>query len=123
MALFHTADGCFTSVQYKSGTVDIPTELQKFSASQAGYGGSSTPGAVVASSMQTSAGPQQYQLHPYTLSGATGEKLMTGLELGYVQLSGGYVQVEGHCDTPAQLPATLAPLQAITFSTTPHANK
>ena len=115
MALFHNSDGCFTSVQYSTGTVDATAELQKFSVSQAGYGGSSTPGAVLPVALQTNTGSQQYQLHQYTLTGASGEKLMTGLELGYLQLTGGYVKVEGHCDTPDQLPATIPALRSVKF--------
>jgi hypothetical protein len=40
---------------------------------------------------------------------------MGGLELGYLQLSGGYVQIEGHCDTPDELAATIPALQSVKF--------
>jgi hypothetical protein len=37
------------------------------------------------------------------------------LELAYVQLSGGYVKVEGHCNTPDQLSATVPALQSVKY--------
>ena len=115
MALFHKSDdGCFTSVEYKTGTVDVAAALQKGSASPDGSAGT-TPGAVLTVALQTAAGPQQYQLHQYTLSSVGGEQLMGGLELGYVQLAGGYVKIQGHCNTAAELPATIPALQAIKY--------
>lgn len=118
MALFHNTDGCFVSAQYKTGNVDIAAELHKLQISQAGDGGTSTPGAVLTVALQTSSGSQQYRLHQYSLSPANGEKLMEGLELGYLQLPNGYVQIEGHCDTPDQLSATIPALRAIEFDET-----
>ena len=115
MALFHPADSCFISVQYKSGTVDEATELQKLTLSQASINGTSAPGTVLPMTLQTIAGPVQYQLHQYTLTPPAGVQLLRGFELGFVQLSGNYIQVEGHCDTPDQLSATIPALQAIKF--------
>lgn len=114
MALFHTpdTDGCFVSVQYYKGTVDAAAELQKLSVEQAG-GGTMTPGVILSMTLQTATGSQQYQLHQYALSPDAGEQLMDGLEMGYVQLPDAYVKVEGHCNAPGQLPATIPALQAV----------
>ena len=43
---------------------------------------------------------------------------MQGFELGYLQLSGSYIKIEGHCDTADELPSTLPALQAIKFDET-----
>jgi len=115
MALFQNTHDCFVSVQYYGGTVDAASELQKLSASQAGTGGSSTPSATLPMTLQTSSGQRQYDLHQYSLTSGDGEALMRGLELGYVQLAGGYVKVEGHCNTPDQLAATTSALQSVMF--------
>ena len=114
MALFHNGDSCFTSVQHINGTADIAAELQKLQVSQAGEGGTATPGAVLAATLQTKSGPEQYELHQYTLTNP-GMDILHGLELGYLQLPGSYVKIEGHCDTADELSATIPALQAITF--------
>jgi hypothetical protein len=116
MALFQNNHDCFTSVQYYTGTIDAVAELQKLSVSQAGTGGSSTPGAVVPLTLQMNSGNKQYDLHQYSLTSAdSSHPVMGGLELGYVQLSGGYVKVEGHCNTPDQLSATFPALQSVKY--------
>lgn len=117
MALFYNSSDCFTSVQYKTGTVDVAAELQKGQASQATSSGTSTQSAVLTATLQTNSGPQQYKLHQYSLSyTGSGQKPMEGLELGYIQFPDGYVKVEGHCDTVDELPATIPALQAIKYS-------
>lgn len=115
MALFHNGDSCFTSVQHYSGTVNANAELQKLQATQSG-GGTSTPGAIVPVTLQTKSGTQQYELHQYNLAPPDNTPLLRGLELGYLQLPGSYIKIEGHCDTTDELPATIPALQAIKFN-------
>ena len=116
MALFHKiADSCFTSVQHIPGTVDAAAELEKLQTTQSG-GGTSTPGAVLSVTLQTNSGSKQYELHQYTLTPPDKEPLLRGLELGYLQLPGSYIKIEGHCETPDELSATIPALQAITLN-------
>jgi hypothetical protein len=117
MALFGTAreDGtsaCFVSTEYKSGDVDIEAELRKQQQDFVKMGGSMSETAIVSSTLQTNDGERQYELHQYKASGGSDEKLMGGLELGYVQVKNGYVKVEGHCETAEGLSTTIPALQA-----------
>lgn len=124
MALFHgdsiaqpAADGCFASIEHKTGTVDVAAQLQKQQASLASSGGTMTATATPTATVQTASGPQQYDLHQYSLAGGS-EQLMGGLELGYVQLPDGYLVIQGHCNTAAQLATTISALQAYEFDGT-----
>jgi hypothetical protein len=116
MALFASDHTCFTSVQYYSGTIDSAAEIQKLQTSMSSTGGGSTPSATLPMTLQTAAGQKQYDLHQYTLtSGDSSEQLMRGIELGYIQLAGSYIKVEGHCNTPEQLQSTIPALQSVRF--------
>lgn len=116
MALFHNSQDCFASAEYKAGIVDATAELHNAVASQVSSGYTVTPGSIQMLTLQTNIGTQKYELHQYSVTG-TGSlgKLEGGQEFGYVQLAGGYVKVEGYCDTPAELPDTIPALQAIRF--------
>lgn len=116
MAAFHDTNDCFVSVQYKPGEVDAATEIQKKQDVLRSSGYASTPGSVLALGLEAGAGMQQYQLRQFSVTSAPGSnKVKGGQEFGYVQLTDGYVKVEGWCDEPAQLPSTISVLQAISF--------
>jgi hypothetical protein len=117
MALFHNAHDCFVSAQHKTGTVNVATELQKTQASLTGSGYTVTPGSTQSIVMQTKTGPQSYELYQSTVTTPAGANAVEGgQEFGYLQLSDGYLFVEGYCDTAAELPATIPALQAIKFN-------
>lgn len=117
MALFSNDHSCFASIEHKTGAVDIAAELQKNQDNISVIGGTSMPGAVLTATLQVGAGKQQYDLHQYSESGASGgKKLMGGLQLGYIQLLDGYLKIEGHCNTADELPTTIPALQAIKFT-------
>lgn len=116
MALFYKPADCFTSVEYKPGTVDIPAELAKKQNMMNGDGYTSTPGAIVSATLQTGSGPQTYQLHQFAVSGGGTDKLYPADEFGYLPLAHGYIKVEAYCTTAQNLAATIPALQAITFS-------
>lgn len=119
MALFENNHHCFTSVQYNKGTVDIAAGLKKATTSQPGLEFTATASPVLQLILQTNDGPQRYDLHQYTLAmPGSSEPLMHGLELGYVQLNGFYIKLEGHCNEPDQLADTLPALQSIKFDAT-----
>jgi hypothetical protein len=116
IALFHKYD-CFVSVQHKTGIVDTTAELQKTQGLLASEGYTVTPGNTQALTLQTPAGPQQYELHQSSVTTPTGEHTVKGgQESGYLQLSGSYLFVEGYCDTPDELPSTIPALQSIKFN-------
>ena len=118
MALFHNYD-CFTSVEYKTGTVDATEELQKEQATLSMGGYTVTPTSTQALALQTATGPVEYELHQSDVTTPTGaNKVEGGQEFGYVQLPKGYVKVTGHCDTNDQLASTIPALQSIKFTST-----
>jgi len=120
MALFHTIrDSCFISVQHKTGTVDAAAELQKSSASLTSQGYTLTPGSTQTLTLQTNTGPKQYELQQSSVTTPVGaSKVLGGKELGYLQLSNGYIMIMGNCETAEQLSATIPALQAIKFDAT-----
>jgi hypothetical protein len=116
MALFHKYD-CFTSVEHKTGTVDVASELQKMQDMLSSDGYTVAPGSTQTLTLQTTAGPKQYELHQSSVTTpADANKVKGGQEFGYIQLSAGYIKVMGYCDTADQLPATLPALQGIKFN-------
>lgn len=119
LALFYNPYDCFTSVEYKSGTVNIAAELRKSQVDLDGSGYTSTPGTILPVTLRTDTGRQQYKLQQYIVTG-TGSlgKPYGGHEFGYLQLSGGYVKIEGYCDTVTHLSATIPALEAIKFNKT-----
>lgn len=117
MAVFHKYD-CFTSVEYKTGTVDIDAELEKVQNSVASGDYTVIPGSTQTLMLQTKLGPQKYELHQSSVVIPQGAMpVKAGQEFGYLQLSDGYIKIMGYCDTPDQLPATIPALQAIKFQT------
>lgn len=118
MALFDSdkQHACFTSVEYKPGTVNAAADLQVMQASLAKDGYTVTLGATQSLTMQTNTGSQRYELHQSSVTPPPGgAPVKGGQELGYVQLSNGYIKVMGYCDAPEQLPGTLPVLRAIKF--------
>lgn len=117
MALFHSGtDGCFVSAEYKTGTVDVASALQKDAVAPDGYTSVSLPTQTV--TIKTDEGTKSYQLYAYdetSTSGVSGQ-LMQGLELGYLQLTGGYIKFDGHCNTADELGSTPAAFEAYVFA-------
>ena len=121
IALFHTADdGCFVSVQYKTDTIAAnEAKLQKSQAQLTSNGYTTTPGATLTLTMQTNTGPQSYKLLQSAVATPSGANtVLGGQEFGYLQLAKGYVYIEGHCNTSAELPSTIPALQAVQFNVT-----
>lgn len=117
MALFSkaAADGtsaCFTSIEYKKGTIDIAAALQQNLKTQTANNNTVTPMATQTLTLQTTSGDKAYELHQYKTVSTQGEKLMAGNEIGYLQLSGGYVEILGNCNSEEELPSTLVAFRA-----------
>lgn len=67
--------------------------------------------------IQTNSGSKQYQLQQSSVTGPVGTgQVLGGQEFGYLQLSSGYLYIEGYCNTSAKLAATIPALLAITFN-------
>jgi len=119
MALFQNTHACFVSAEYKTGTVDMASELQKTQGDLTNDGYTVTPVGTQSLTMQTTSGVKQYELQQSRVvtpaSMSVQNKLQGGQEFGYIQLSRNYIKVMGYCDTAEQLPATIAALQTIKF--------
>lgn len=118
MALFRDDGECFTSIEHKSGAVDVDTEIQKQQSMMASSGNTMAAGATPVVTVQAGTGSQQYELHEFSLSsGDKSHPLMGGLGLGYLQLSNGYIKIQSHCNTADELPSTVPALEAYQFHT------
>lgn len=116
MALFHNAQDCFTSDQYKKGTVNVALALRNQQTTLTNQGYTVKPAAVKTLALQTSTGQQSYQLFQYSVTTPSGaSQVEGGQEFGYVPLTNGYVYIEAYCDTPSELSATIPALDAVTF--------
>ena len=116
MALFgnERADrtsACFTSIEYKSGTVNVQSELQEMVDGFKSQG-TMLERAPVPSILHSAKGDKQYDLHQFNAVSANKEvRVMGGVEVGYVQLDTGYVKISGNCETFDELPSTIPALQ------------
>lgn len=119
MALFHTLqDGCFVSLQQKTGTIAADqASFQKTESQLTSTGYTITPVAAQAMTIQTNSGSKQYQLQESSVTSPAGaSRVLGGQEFGYLQLSNGYLYIEGYCNTSAELAATIPALQAVSFN-------
>jgi hypothetical protein len=128
MGLFGKKDSqgmspCFAAVNYEPGVVNIAAELKKFQ-STAGEGHTIAAVGTKAMTMKTPDGVKQYQLHQFHTSNPASatsamERAMEGNDLGYLQLTNGYVKIVGNCETMAQLPTVIPALQALEITSFP----
>ena len=116
MALFYKPNDCFVSAEYKTGTVDIAAVLQENQKDLESGGYTSTQSAIIPVTLETNAKAQQYNLHQYSVITPAGtNEAYAAHEFGYIQLSSGYIKIEGYCTDTDNLAATIPALQAIKF--------
>jgi hypothetical protein len=121
MALFHTLqDGCFVSAQRKTGTIaTYQTNFQKTEDQLTSTGHTITPVGTQTMTIRTSSGSRQYQLQQSSVTSPAGTRqVLGGQEFGYLQLSSGYLYIEGYCNTSGELATTIPALQAVTLNST-----
>jgi len=98
---------CFATFSYFDGEVDVTNEIEKIKSSLVG---GDTPLEKVGEyrrAMSTFEGVKDYTLYQYRVVDASKLKSVEGVELGYVPLSNGYVEMRGYCEHTAQLSDTL----------------
>jgi hypothetical protein len=116
MALFEANHNCFTSVEHKSGTVDVAAENQKWQDMLTADGYTVASAGNQALTLQTTTGPQSYTLQQFSTTGSgNAGTVKAGNGFGYIQLANSYIKVSAVCDTTTQLPETTAALQSIKF--------
>ena len=118
LVIFNADNSCFVSTEYKTGTVDTQVELEKITGSLTANGYTVQVGDTQDLSIETtSAGAKAYKLYQYNVIAADNqEKLYAGQEFGYIQLTGGYIAVEGYCDEATQLVDASEALRGIAFN-------
>ncbi|HPG37598.1 MAG TPA: hypothetical protein PK865_02270 [Candidatus Saccharibacteria bacterium] len=117
MALFSDNQNCFVSVQRKSGALSVQDELSKVKNSFAGSDRTITEAGQQTLTLQTSAGKKSYVLYRFAGNDSSGATtFMNGIELGFVPLTKGFIEISGHCNTAAQLPETGPALQAVEYT-------
>lgn len=115
IALFHS-NGCFTSLEYKTGVANPATALEKIRADLVSMDYTVSPGATATTSLKSDGRDLQFQLNQYSVSGmGSGGEAKGGQEFGYLQLTDGYIEVKGFCDTADQLPTSIEALQAVEY--------
>jgi hypothetical protein len=112
MALFYRPNDCFVSTEYHNSTIDAAAKLQSH-IDMLRQGSSVTEIGSKSLTLNTSTGKMQYELHQYHV---VGDGLLGGEEFAYVPLSKGYLKIQGYCDTPEQLAATIPALEAVKFT-------
>lgn len=117
MALFQNNRDCFTSIQHSTGTIDAAeAKLQQDISDLTNAGYTVTPGATLTIALQIGTGQQSYKLQQSSVTTPAGsEAVEGGQEFGYLSTSNGYLFIEGYCNTPTELPATISALRAIVF--------
>lgn len=106
---------CFVMYFYKPGTVDAEAEANRYKE------GASTDTVTVQEkeskqfTMQTSDGAKEFKLHQYQLVGSGAGQLASGVQLGYVPLSDGYVEIRGHCESYEQLSGASTVFEAVSL--------
>lgn len=115
LAAFKNDADCFISIDMQPEKIDEATWLANL---QTGFARDPsitfTPGEVLPLALQSSTGPRQFQLHPYT---AVGGDAYGGQAYGYVAHPDGYLRLQAYCD-PAEaelLPSVVPALKALTF--------
>lgn len=125
LALFdkHDARGmspCFVSTNYQPGRVDVADKLK--TTESLGTGG---PGVIKVTklgsksmTMSTDEGTKHYTLDQFDVVSSDSDKLMGGMEFGYIATSKGSVKVTGNCEQSKLLSTTIGALSGISFDST-----
>lgn len=117
----NSSHACFVMLEYISGSVDADSEINKINAELTKHGENYaiTPLDTKKLELHTTAGPVGYELRQSSVTTPPGSsKVKGGQAFGYIQLSDGYVEIKGYCDTPEQLGSIMPALEAIKFDDT-----
>jgi hypothetical protein len=117
VAAFHNAHDCFVSMQHNGGTTAADeAKVQSANDGLINQGYTVTPLGTQTLTLQTNGGVRQYQLEQSSVTTPPGaNKVEGGQEFAYLPVANGHIYIEGYCDTPAELPATITALHAFKF--------
>lgn len=110
---------CFVSAEYKPGSVDVKSQIKQYKDDISKYGQDYRVKDIqtIAMELKTNSEPVKYSLHQTEIIAPNDDNnLKLGQEYGYIEFDRGYVAIQGFCDQPSQLDATLAAIQAIVFN-------
>lgn len=111
-------EACFVSAEYKPGSVDVKSQIEQYKQDVSKYGKDYQVKDIqtVDMELQTNFEPVKYSLHQSEIvAPANQTNLKLGQEYGYIEFDHGYVAIQGFCDTPEQLEATIEAIAAIVF--------
>lgn len=108
---------CFVMYFYKEGTVDAGSAIQDITDKSADKeaGESMQKLGTHNYTLQTFNGVKNFELHQYELVGGEANQKASGIEVAYVPLNEGYVEIRGHCEKADQLNQTLPLFEAVSL--------
>ena len=116
MALFSNDRSCFTSIEYKTGTVDPIAESTKTqeNLSKDGYIVEKLDSATV--SIKVGSHDTQLNFRQFGIAGSgNAGQLYGGQAYGYTLLDKGYLHAQVNCNKSDQLPSAVSALTALSF--------
>lgn len=116
MALFSNDRSCFTSIEYKAGTIDPVAESTKTqeNLSKDGYIVEKLDSATVSIKVDSRDAQLNFRQFDVTGSGNAGQ-LYGGQAYGYTALDKGYLHAQVNCNKSDQLPSAVSVLAALSF--------
>ena len=111
-------DNCFVSYSYyQSQPIDIAVKLKEENqqVTQKSSTLSLDETDIQTLPITTNQDKINVAIHRYNLSGSYPGEVMRGIELGYVNVKKGYIEIQGICAEFNQLDGTLAVFRAVTF--------
>jgi hypothetical protein len=116
MALFSNTSDCFVSFSANPGAPNEAAELQKLTAGLESSGYTVTSLGTPELTLKQPDSETKYTLHQYSVIGAgTSDDVYKSQAHAYIKVATGYIQAQGYCADPANLPTTAAALQAVTY--------
>lgn len=106
---------CFVMYFYKKGSVDVASAIEKIANESANKdaGESMQKLGTLNYAMQTIDGTKEFELHQFNLVGGSANQTASGIEVGFIPLSEGYIEIRGNCENAEQLEQTLPVFEAV----------
>lgn len=106
---------CFVMYFYKEGSVDVASAIQEITDKSANKeaGESMQKLDTHNYTLQTFEGTKDFELHQYNLVGGEANQTASGIEVAFIPLDDGHVEIRGYCEKADQLEQTLNIFKAV----------